>query len=906
MRSCPPGATLKHLLEVGDEHLEWPEVHAHVERCERCLRRLEELSDDPEINRLRVFADVEKDRVTFEMPAGLSLALESVDWGSKNLDGSLLETDDRSDTAATLRRFLGPYRLIRELGRGGMGTVYLAIDEALDREVAVKVLRGEPTDKRGAARFAWEARAAARVRHENVARIHLVAKVVDGPSYLVMELIKGISLRELIREIGPLPPRRAAALCAQAARGLAAAHEAGLVHRDVKPANILIRGVGPWEARQGQSPVTSTTAAPSEAAVLTDFGLARLADTGGSLTGEGVVLGTPAYMSPEHVTSPAKVDERSDVYSLGATLYECLTGESPFRGKPATLLKQLLHDEPRAPRRLNDAIPPALENVCLKAISKEPHRRYGSASAFAEDLDRFLEGRPVRARRAGLASHGMAWARRNPVSAGLAALLMIGWLGGSSGMFVLWRAAEASALESRRNLDQSRRSLAKATEAVDRFYTRVSQEKLLRAEGMHPLRQSLLNDAVGFYRELVRDHAEDRWIEGELAVASRRLAKLLMETASSEDALDAGLEALRLSQTLHLRLPDNPDLRHGIALCHVMLTHVYLKRGRLEDAFASTEAAIPLFRGLVKEFPGRVEYRVDLTGVLGNHGLALHGAKRLDQAREIWTSLADELEALVRLAPEFRAYRVQLATARNNLGIVTRGPEKIGHLRRALELRMELSGGSTGFALRDLAQTRKNLAMALATEGDFEESDRLFEAAVQDAERTLTANPKVPEFQFVMGSVLTAFASSLANRGRLAEARSSYESSLSQLETLLRDDPRHAPGRSELRSVLRNLGKLLHEIGDRASALALASRGRPFVGEDPEWWVEQVRHLARCLSKGDHPDDEPPTRDQVIEATAEAITLARQFGLKNTASLRDDPTLATIIKAPAIQKALAP
>ncbi|MGE3821965.1 MAG: tetratricopeptide repeat protein, partial [Isosphaeraceae bacterium] len=413
-------------------------------------------------------------------------------------------------------------------------------------------------------------------------------------------------------------------------------------------------------------------------------------------------------------------------------------------------------------------------------------------------------------------------------------------------------------------------------------------------------------DAVGFYRELVREHAENRWIEGELAIASRRLARLLMETASSEDALEAGLEALRLSQTLHRRLPRNPDLRHGIALCHVMLAHVYLKRGRLDEAFASTEAAIPLFRGLVEEFPDRVAYRVDLTGVLGNHGLALHGARRLDQAREIWTTLADELETLTRLEPEFRAYRVQLATARNNLAFVTQGPTKIAHLRQALALRMELSRGSTGFALRDLAQTRKNLATALAAEGNHDESDRLFEVAIQDAERTVTANPEVPEFHFVMGSVLSAFATSLANRGRLVEARRFYESSFARLETVLRDDPKHTLGRRELRSVCRDLGKISVNLGDRAGAFALSARGRPYLGEDPEWWADQARQFALILPNQGGPDDEPPTRAQMIEAAAEAITLARRFDRHSAERLRADPSLAGIVQEPAIQKALAP
>src|SRR5262249_34311874 len=219
--------------------------------------------------------------------------------------------------------------------------------------------------------------AAARVKHDHVVSVYAVATPPAGPPYLVMELLDGATLAGLIRRHGRLEPGEAARLAAQAADGLHAAHQAGLVHRDVKPGNLLL------DAGTGRVKIT-------------DFGLARTTDLPSGVTHEGVVVGTPAYMSPEQARG-AVPDARGDVYSLGASLYEMLTGEVPFRGVPHMVLRQVIADEPRPPRRLHDAIPRDLETVCLKAMAKEPARRYESAGEFADDLRRWLRGEPIRA-----------------------------------------------------------------------------------------------------------------------------------------------------------------------------------------------------------------------------------------------------------------------------------------------------------------------------------------------------------------------------------------------------------------------------------------------------------------------------------------------------------------------------
>jgi WD40 repeat protein len=291
---------------------------------------------------------------------------------------------------------LDSFAIRKELGRGRFAIVYQAIDE-LDRLVAVKVLKPElAASAKERARFEQEARKAAAVRHDHVITVYQVGHERDSSLlYLVMEYLEGETLCDRLRRQGVLEPRAAAQTVRQVALGLAAAHARELVHRDVKPSNILL------EAGSGRAKVT-------------DFGLARATQAGSAASQSGAVVGTPAYISPEQVTVPAKVDSRSDVYSLGVVLYEALTGERPFRGLPHLVLHQVVHDEPRPPRKLHDAVPRDLETITLKCLAKEPGRRYQSAGELAEDLQRWLDGRPIQARPVGVLGRMWRWCRRKP------------------------------------------------------------------------------------------------------------------------------------------------------------------------------------------------------------------------------------------------------------------------------------------------------------------------------------------------------------------------------------------------------------------------------------------------------------------------------------------------------------
>ncbi|MBI2898776.1 MAG: SUMF1/EgtB/PvdO family nonheme iron enzyme [Planctomycetes bacterium] len=305
-------------------------------------------------------------------------------------------------------RDFGPYVLEAELGRGGMGIVYRAVQKSLNRPVALKVLNvsREWAREENQARFHREAEAMARLSHPNIVSIHDSGEV-DGQFYISMDLVHGRPLDRWTHDRLP-GPDPSARICAKLARALQCAHDHGVVHRDVKPMNVLMEG--------------------DEEPKLTDFGLAKHEDS--SLTKSQDMLGTPRYMSPEQVMGHAdRVDGRTDVYSLGTVLYEILAGVPAFRGTTVQgIYYAVMSVDPPPPRSFNPKIPRDLETVCLKAMDKEPSKRYASAADFADDLERFLRGEPVLARRVGPLGRTVRRARRNPAATALLALLLLGGL----------------------------------------------------------------------------------------------------------------------------------------------------------------------------------------------------------------------------------------------------------------------------------------------------------------------------------------------------------------------------------------------------------------------------------------------------------------------------------------------
>jgi WD40 repeat protein len=360
------------------------------------------------------------------------------------------------------RPVLPGYEILGRVGHGGMGAVYKARQLALNRVVALKViLAGEHIEPAMLARFRGEAEAAAALQHPNIVQIFEVGEY-GGLPFLVLEYVAGGTLAEKLHGT-PWEARRAAALVETLARALHHAHQAGIVHRDLKPGNVLLAADG--------SPK------------IADFGLAKHLGREQSLTETGAIVGTVSYMAPEQARGKNRVTPitpLTDVYALGATLYEMLTGRPPFQGlDPVDTLVQVVHQEPVPPGRLQPRVPRDLETICLKCLEKEPARRYATAQALAEDLQRFLRGEPILARPVGPVNRLWRWSRRNRLVAGLIAAVAATLVLGTA--VAVWLAIRANANAERAdwNAGEARESEARARQEQQK-----AEKELLRAEGL--------------------------------------------------------------------------------------------------------------------------------------------------------------------------------------------------------------------------------------------------------------------------------------------------------------------------------------------------------------------------------------------------------------------------------------
>ncbi|MBX7222405.1 MAG: protein kinase [Blastocatellia bacterium] len=399
---------------------------------------------------------------------------------------------------------VGNYEIRALLGKGGMGQVFEALDLRLNRVVALKFILGSNPSQRE--RFLQEAQAQARITHENVCQVYEVGEIGTRP-YIAMERIVGQPIKEVARSV---PREDLIRLVKEAATGLHAAHRLGIIHRDVKPANLLVR----------------TTPDGIRQACLMDFGLARDLDEQHSLTETGFVLGTPAYMSPEQAQgAKAGIDRRADVYSLGATLYELLTGVRPFEADSAlAVMVQVLEAEPIPPRKHVPALPPDLEAIVLKCLEKEPHRRYDSAKALADDLNRYLEGEPVQAQQ----TSWWYWAakkakkQKSLVAAIAIGSLLVMILGGLL-VFTRWTAATQA------RLAQTFGQEAEKIEAI------VRQAYTLPLHNIQPER-GLIQARVAAIRNRMREAGSLSEGAGNFALGRAYLA--LHEYAQARQALD--------------------------------------------------------------------------------------------------------------------------------------------------------------------------------------------------------------------------------------------------------------------------------------------------------------------------------------------------------------------------------
>lgn len=435
----------------------------------------------------------------------------------------------------------GDYELLEEIACGGMGVVYKARQLSLHRIVALKmILPGQLASGEVVRRFLVEAGAAAGLDHPNIVAIHEVGQH-EGQHYFSMQFVEGRNLSQhLAHQPGGCPPREAARLLIGAARGVHHAHQRGILHRDLKPANIMVDA-------HGQPHVT-------------DFGLAKEIEGNAGLTLAGRLIGTPSYMSPEQAEGVARLTTATDIYSLGAVLYHLLTGRAPFDGAtPLEIMRKVVGEEPLPPSRSGfgaqtvkrrtrpeDAaatVPPPpehgtpnkvdrdLETICLKCLEKEPARRYASADALADDLERWLRHEPTRARPICRREHVAKWVRRNPALARWAFAAFLVAILGVAGIVWQWRRAD-------RNAAQEMRQRIR----VEATVVRLEMEQVDSLFG-----QDRAGEAVAQLARLLRRQPDNR------VVAERLLSAL--------GVLDATEHPTALAT--NLAWPDGQGLLHG-------------------------------------------------------------------------------------------------------------------------------------------------------------------------------------------------------------------------------------------------------------------------------------------------------------------------------------------------------
>jgi serine/threonine protein kinase/tetratricopeptide (TPR) repeat protein len=459
-------------------------------------------------------------------------------------------------SAGPLPLTLGRFEVLRELGRGGFGVVFLVRDPRLNREVALKVPHAPALlNSTLRERFRREAQTAAGLAHPNLVPVYEVDE--QGPLVaIVSAYCLGPTLAEwLARQTTPPSTHDIAQLIATLANAIEFAHRRGIVHRDLKPANVILSVSDVGNQHGGSTPLSRWQ--PK----ITDFGLAQLSDDAGELTQSGAILGTPAYMAPEQARGKgaAAIGPGADIYSLGAILYESLTGRPPFRGETDLETLQLVaHHDPVPPRKLRPRLPRDLETICLKCLEKNPTDRYTTAAALEEDLRRFLDGRPTLARPVSLPGRIRRWCIRKPMIAFLTTGLITAIALGAAGVGREYRRAEcqrdaavASNERSTRLLESARRSIG---EMVGLGHTLVHDAATV------PQGIEVLETGRKYYQQLLVENPDDIELRQQAIVICRRLGMLYFEQPDLKKADSAWSEANRMALVL-INGPDSPNHR---------------------------------------------------------------------------------------------------------------------------------------------------------------------------------------------------------------------------------------------------------------------------------------------------------------------------------------------------------
>jgi tetratricopeptide (TPR) repeat protein len=697
------------------------------------------------------------------------------------------------------------YEVLGELGRGGMGVVYQARHLSLQRVVALKmILSGGHAGPEELARFRAEAEAQARLQHPNIVQIYEVGEA-GGRPYVALEYVDGGSLAQRLAGT-PQPARPAAQLVETLARAVHHAHQCGLIHRDLKPANVLVTADGTPK--------------------VTDFGLAKRLDVGAGPTRTGDVLGTPSYMAPEQAAGRGKeIAPATDVYALGAILYELLTGRPPFLAEtPLETLVQVQSQEPVPPRRLQPKTPRDLETICLKCLQKEPRKRYADAEALADDLGRFLADRPIQARPVGQAGRLWRWCRRKPAVAALGAALLLGVAVGFPAVTYLWLAAAANASRAEEQSRRAEQNLKAAGQAIHKHFLDLSEIELSKEPGTHEVQKKLLEDALAYFQRFLRQRPDDPALLADVAEAHARLGKITSMIGSKEDALAEFQQAREIYEQLVHDNPADGQVQNKLALTYHHIGSAERERGHRAEALRHQEQARDIWEKLVETDLTSAQLRSNLAAAYHNIGLLEHEGGRRAEALRAYERARVIREELVAAQPRDAQFRSDLAMSYNNIGVLRRqGGKHAEALRcheqaRAIQERLAAANPASAEFQRNLAGSHLNIGLVHHETGRGDEALRCYEQARVLREKVAAASPTVPQYQTDLAQTFIYLGNVQRERGQGPEALRCYEQARAVQEKLVEAHPTVTQYQAALAMSHNNIGSTHQQAGRRDEA----------------------------------------------------------------------------------------
>ncbi len=684
-----------------------------------------------------------------------------------------------------------------------MGIVYKAIQTDLKRVVAVKmILAGPYSSAEIIARFRTEAEAIARLQHPHIVQVYDLGEH-EGLPFFCLEFCAGGSLARKIKGAA-LHPAEAAALVEKLARAMHAAHQRNIVHRDLKPANVLLTEDG----------------IPK----VTDFGLAKLLDAGSSPTLSDAIMGTPGYMAPEQVGGGRDlIGPRTDIYALGAILYECLVGRPPFLSPDRfEILTQVMTRDPVPPRRLQPKTPRDLETICLKCLHKEPAKRYATAEELAEDLRRYQAGEAIRARPLGPGERLWRWCRRQPALASLLVVLGLTIGAGLGGVLWQWRQAVAESRRADSNFREAQaqsrlaqENFRETLETVDRILTGVGEE-LANVVGSQPARQKLLEAALLYYQEFRTKHGDDPALQTELAQAPFRVARIYDDLGKDAEAVAAYEQARTLQDQLAQAHPEDIKPLRDLARTCNFLGVLHRSKRRWSEAEQALQQGLKIRQELVAAHPEDRELQRDLAQSLASIGV-LHGF-RAKNDRTLTTEARKQEQTM-----------------------------SLDFFERSLALRVQLAEGQPfdSEAQRDLAQSYNQIGVLKEETGRWEEVRDYYEKSLHIRQQVALANPRGLRDQDTLGQVYFNLGNWHRVSQRLDAARHCYEEASKIRGKLARDNPAIPGYRYSFALTLNNLGYLYRQLGNFQEAVRCFEEALPILEELD----------ANMLTKTEYPRD---------------------------------------------------